>query len=97
MIKHIVMFKLNNNSQDDMDEAITALEGMKGRIETLKFIEVGKDITQSERSCDIVLTTHFDNSEGLKIYSTHSAHKPVIETMRKLCSTIMAVDYESDN
>jgi len=96
MIKHIVMFKLNNNTQDNIDEAISALEGMEGKIGTLNFIEVGKDTTRSERSYDIVLTTHFDNREDLKSYSEHPVHKPVIETMRKLCSAIMAVDYQAD-
>ena len=97
MVKHIVMFKLKNKTRKNMDVAVLALEGMKGKIETLKYIEVGKDITQSERSCDIVLTTHFDNREGLKKYSGHPLHKPVIETMRDLCAVIMAVDYEPDN
>lgn len=95
MIKHIVMFKLENKTREHMEEAVSALEGMKGKIESLKYIEVGTDMTRSERSYDIVLTTHFDDQDGLKTYSTHSRHKPVLETMRKLCSSIMAVDYES--
>jgi len=94
MIKHVVMFKLKNNNIENMDEAVSALEGMRGKIETLKYIEVGKDITRSERSSDIVLTTHFDNFEGLRIYTAHSIHQPVIEIMRKLCSSITAVDYD---
>jgi len=97
MVKHIVMFKLNNKTRENMDAAVLALEGMKEKIEILKFIEVGTDITQSERSCDIVLTTHFDNIESLKKYSAHPMHKPVIEIMRNLCANIMAVDYETDN
>ena len=94
MIKHVVMFKLKNNIDENLSEAVTALENMKGKIPTLKFIEVGIDITKSERSCDIVLTTHFDNIEGLKIYASHPVHQPVIELLRKLCSSISAVDYE---
>jgi len=93
MIKHVVMFKLKNNIAENMDEAVSALEGMRGKIETLKYIEVGKDVTHSERSSDIVLTTHFDDHEGLRNYSAHPLHKPVIEIMRNLCSSITAVDY----
>jgi hypothetical protein len=94
MIKHVVMFKLKNNNGDNLSEAVSALENMKDKIPTLRFIEVGVDITKSERSCDIVLTTHFDDIEGLKVYVSHSVHQPVIQTMRNLCSTISAVDYE---
>jgi hypothetical protein len=88
------MFKLKNNTDENLSEAVTALENMKGKIPTLKFLEVGVDITKSERSCDIVLTTHFDDIEGLKVYASHSVHQPVIDILRKLCSTISAVDYE---
>ncbi len=95
MIKHVVMFKLKSHNAQSMDEAISCLEGMRGKIETLKYIEVGADITHSERSFDIVLITHFDNREGLNKYSAHPLHKPVLESMRNLCSSIMAVDYDS--
>ena len=95
MIKHIVMFKLKDKTEENLKEAAAALKGMQGKIETLKYIEVGTDITHSERSCDIVLTTHFNDQEGLKIYSAHPCHQPVLKTMRNLCSEIMAVDYES--
>lgn len=78
-----------------MAEAVSALEGMQGKIEPLKYMEVGADITQSERSCDIVLITHFDDKDGLKTYSAHSLHQPVLKIMRNLCSAITAVDYES--
>ena len=94
MIKHVVMFKLKDNTRQNMNEAVSALEGMQGKIPSLTHIEVGVDITKSERSFDIVLTTHFNDIEGLKIYASHSVHQPVIETMRSLCSSISAVDYE---
>lgn len=94
MIKHIVMFKLKNNTPENLNQAVTALKGLEGQIETLKFIEVGTDVTHSERSYDIVLTTHFDNIEGLKTYSDHAKHQPVLQTMRTLCSSIAAVDYD---
>jgi hypothetical protein len=94
MIKHVVMFKLKNNTSDNRSEAVSALEGMQGNIPSLNFIEVGSDITNAERSWDFVLTTHFDDISGLKSYASHAIHQPVIETMKKLCSSIAAVDYE---
>ena len=94
MIKHVVMFKLKDNTRNNLSEAVSALEGMKGKISSLRFIEVGVDITKSERSFDVVLTTHFDDIEGLKEYSSHPVHQPVIDILRGLCSSISAVDYE---
>ena len=64
MVKHIVMFKLNQKTSENMERALTALKGMEGKIETLKHLEVGVDFKESERSYDLVLTTHFENKEG---------------------------------
>ena len=94
MVKHIVMFKLAEKTPENLNRAIQALRGMEGTIETLRHIEVGEDYSASERSYDIVLTTHFDDKEGLKVYAGHKNHLPVIEIMRSLCSGSVVVDYE---
>lgn len=97
MIKHIVMFKLKEKTQENMDQAITALNSLKGNIETLKFLEIGIDFLGSERSYDIVLTAYFDNPEDLKTYAGHKNHLPVVDIMRSLCSSSIVVDYEHKN
>jgi Stress responsive A/B Barrel Domain len=94
MVKHIVMFKLAQNTQENLDSTINALNGMKGKIETLRFLEVGKNFTASERSYDLVLTTHFDDKEGLETYANHESHLPVIKLIKSLCSQSVVVDYE---
>jgi hypothetical protein len=94
MVKHIVMFKLTDKNQENLDQAVEALNSLHGNIETLKFIEIGTDFLSSERSYDIVLTAFFDNHEGLKIYAGHKNHLPVVDKMRSLCSSSIVVDYE---
>ena len=94
MVKHIVMFKLKNKTRENLDTLITALKGMEGQIDTLRSIEVGEDFKGSERSYDVVLTTLFDNREGLKTYAEHPVHQPVIQTARGLCLPTVVVDYE---
>jgi len=94
MIKHIVMFKLAEKTPENLDQVITALKSLEGNIETLRFLEIGKDYSGSERSYDVVLTTHFDDKEGLKTYATHKNHLPVVEKIRSLCSGSVVVDYE---
>ena len=93
MVKHIVMFKLKEKSHENMEHAVSTLRGLDGKIETLKFLEVGVDFKKSERSYDIVLTTHFDDQESLAAYAVHPSHLPVIVTMRNLCSSSVVVDY----
>ena len=76
-----------------MEHAVSTLRGLDGKIETLRFLEVGVDFKESERSHDIVLTTHFDHQEGLAAYAVHPIHLPVIDTMKKLCSSSVVVDF----
>ena len=94
MIKHIVMFKLNEKTPDNLKALVSALNGMEGQIETLRFLEVGEDFKGSDRSFDLVLTTHFESTQGLETYAEHKVHQPVIQLARSLCSQIAAVDYE---
>ena len=94
MIKHIVMFKLKEKSTDNLKALTSALNGMKGQIDTLKFLEVGVDFKGSDRSFDLVLTTHFEDHQGLETYAGHKVHQPVIQLARSLCSQTVVVDYE---
>ena len=94
MVKHIVMFKLTEKTSENMDLATNSLRSLEGKVETLKSIEIGTDFLESDRSYDIVLTTHFESKEGLKIYGAHENHLPVVKIMRSLCSSSAVVDYE---
>lgn len=94
MVKHIVMFKLAEKTPANMGKAVAALKSLGANIETLRHAEVGIDFNGSDRCFDIVLITHFDNKEGLKVYETHENHQPVRQTMRALCSNSVVVDYE---
>jgi len=94
MIKHIVMFKLKEKNPDNLKGMASALNEMKGQIETLRFLEVGEDFKGSDRSFDLVLITHFEDRRGLEAYANHRIHQPVIQLARSLCSQIAAVDYE---
>ena len=82
MVKHIVLFKLKEKIAEKMEAAVSTLIGLDRKIESLRFIEVGVDFKESERSYDLVLTTHFDDQEGLSAYASHPTHLPVIETMQ---------------
>ena len=65
-----------------MESAVSALRALDGKIESLRFIEVGVDFKETERSYDLVPITHFDDQEGLSAYASHPIHLPVIETMQ---------------
>ncbi|HML06308.1 MAG TPA: Dabb family protein [Methanobacterium sp.] len=95
MITHIVMFKLKNRNSENIEKAKNVLMDMEDKIKELKHIEVGIDITNSNRSYDIVLLTKFDNVEGLEAYQINPLHVKVAEYLGSVSESIVAVDYES--
>jgi hypothetical protein len=96
MITHIVLFKLAEPTEENLEATRNKLLSMDGRIDLLRYLEVGVDVIRSERSYDIALTTRFDSLAELQAYQIHPYHAgEVIPHMKSVCSAIVAVDYES--
>lgn len=96
MITHIVLFKLAEPTVENMTATRNKLLSMDGRIDLLRYLEVGEDIIRSERSYDIALTTRFDSLEDLQAYQIHPYHAgEVIPHMKAFCSSTVVVDYEN--
>ena len=96
MITHIVLFKLADPAPENLAATRNKLLSMDGKIDLLRHLEAGIDVIRSERSYDIALTTRFDTIEDLQAYQVHPYHAgEVIPHMKAVCSSIVAVDYES--
>ncbi|OBR67373.1 stress responsive protein [Paenibacillus oryzae] len=95
MITHIVFFKLKDRSKASVDATAAVLRNLEGKIDVLRYIEVGTDVLHSERSYDIALVTRFDSLADLDAYQVHPEHKKVIEHMSQVRESSVSVDYES--
>ncbi len=87
-------FKSDNKSQNLL-KTKEMLEGLVEKIPALQRMEVGIDFMQSERSFDLVLTSTFENKEGLSTYATHPAHLEVVSFIKEVTEMAKVVDYES--
>jgi len=96
MITHIVLFKLADPSAENLAATRSKLLSMDGKIDLLRYLEVGIDLIRSERSYDIALTTRFDSLDDLQAYQIHPYHAgEVVPHMKAVCTSIVAVDYEN--
>ncbi|NVN90433.1 MAG: Dabb family protein [Desulfuromonadales bacterium] len=96
MITHIVFFKLTEPTADALAQVRDKLLSMQGKIPQLRHLEAGIDVIRSERSCDVALVTRFDSLDDLQAYQVHPYHAgEVVPLMKSLCSSVVAVDYES--
>jgi len=96
VITHIVFFKLDDPSPEKIIATRDRLLGMTGKIPVIRQIEVGIDIVRSERSYDLALVTRFDSLADLRAYQIHPCHgDDVVPYVKSVCSSIVAVDYET--
>lgn len=95
MFVHIVMFRFRDENKDkNIEKVKSMLLALPEKIESLKSMEVGVDFLHSERSMDLVLTSTFDNRDGLESYRVHPAHQEVVSFIKEVTVESRVVDYE---
>jgi acetate kinase len=96
MITHVVLFKLKDRSPEAIEATMQVLNNMKGKIDVIQDMAVGKDVLHLERSYDIALIVKFNKLDDIKIYDTHPLHEEVKLHMSKvLDGRSVSVDFES--
>ena len=94
MIKHIVCFKLKDNSPQECEKAAEILRSMEGNVPLLRGIEVGVDFLHSPRSYDVILQVMLDDEKALNDYQNDEYHCSVVkEHMHRVAETSVAIDY----
>ena len=95
MIKHVVCYKLKDNSLEKKQEVKNKLLTMKGKLSYFTNINVGLDFLGSERSYDVVLEMTFNTLEDLQNYQKDEYHFNVIKPyMKEVRTNSVSVDYE---
>lgn len=94
MIKHIVCFKLSDNSNEAKNKAKEILMSMVGNVDTIRSIEVGTDFLGSARSYDVILQVVLDDKEALDVYQNDKYHCDVVKAyMHTHAVSSVAIDY----
>lgn len=94
MVRHIVLFKLKDNSQQMIDQTKQVLLSMVGKVPQIRDIEVGCDFLHSERSYDIGLIVTLDDAKALDDYQADPYHCEVVKKhMHAVRESSIAIDY----
>ncbi|GAB2513074.1 hypothetical protein GCM10027064_08500 [Microbacterium petrolearium] len=98
MIRHIVMFTLNGQTQEEKNaqilEVATRLEGLVGVVPGLRTMNVYANVVDVPGNHDITLVAHFDDEEALRGYLTHPAHVEVAEYIGSIRTDRAAIDID---
>jgi hypothetical protein len=95
MVTHIVLFRLEDPSPENISSTAEILRSMEGQIPELKGIEVGINQRDTPNSHDIALVTRFESWEDYDVYRAHPYHKdPVLKHMHAVAAGAAVADYE---
>ena len=94
MVKHIVFFKLPDNSEANKQAVKDRIMSMQGKLDFVKHHEVGLNFSPEERAFDVALISDFETKEDLQTYATHPIHVEVVNFIKSLNAVSKVVDYE---
>ena len=94
MLKHVVLFKFKPEVKEaDIVKLEKGLAALPGAIPEIQEYVFGRDVIHSERSYDFALVSGFADLEAMERYQKHPDHLPVLEVVKRICSTVLAVDF----
>ncbi|MCD8544338.1 MAG: Dabb family protein [Sulfurospirillum cavolei] len=94
MVRHIVFFKLPDNSEMNKQAMRDRIMSMQGKLDIVKHLEVGLNFSPEERAFDVALISDFETKEDLSTYATHPIHLEVVAFIKSLNALSKVVDYE---
>ena len=94
MITHIVTFKMRDASPAHLADCKARLDGLVGKVPSLRSMVVGVNVVESPRAHHLGLIATFDDLEGLQAYQVHPDHEEVTTYLRSHAETTAAVDFE---
>ena len=96
MIRHLVLFKLNEGIGKDDPRAIAAAKGFEGldqQIPELLEWQIGWNISPRDVAYDFALNSLVADAAALEAYATHPAHVVVAKQWREI-ATLVVADFE---
>lgn len=93
MLTHLVLMRFVDLTH--VTPAKEMLEGLAGRIPSLRHVEVHLDTVRAPGAYDLCLVTRFDDVDGLEAYRVDPAHLEVTSWLKTVLDNRAVVDYET--
>lgn len=95
MIKHVVCFKLKDNSAVEKQIAKEVLCSMQGKVPQIQDLFVGINFLESERSYDVILEVLLQDRAALDAYQADPYHVSVVKKhMHHVQQSSVSIDCE---
>jgi len=95
MLIHVVCMKFKEGvTEGEVEKLKKALGALPAAIPEIKGFDFGPDVLHTERSYDFALVASYEDVEALRRYQVHPAHLPVLERVRAMSASLVAVDFQ---
>ena len=97
MIRHLVLWNLAADADDDKQLLVAELEQRFAALEVLdgvERLEIRADIGETDGNWDVVLVGDYRDTAALDAYQGHPAHQEVAAYVRSVVTARACIDYE---
>ena len=99
MIEHVVMWKFADEAEgktkeENLQIVRERLLALPAVIPEIAFMQIGRDVSHTEMSYDMILVTRFASLEALHTYKVHPAHVAVAQYVAKVRTARVVADCE---
>lgn len=94
MLQHYVFLKFRDGTSDDHVTAFcTRMLALRGAIDAIQHLEIGRDELRDARSWDLVLVMEFESVDALRAYQRHPEHLAVMAFNEPFVANVASVDF----
>ena len=93
MIRHLVLFKLNDGVAKDEPRVVAGVEAFEAlgkQIDVLREWECGWNVTVRDIAYDFAINSLVDDDEALQTYIAHPAHQAGVALWREFATWVIA-------
>lgn len=94
MIRFIVVFKLVDNSEQNVALIKQHIMSLEGKMPVIKHMEVGGNLLLGERAFDLAALFDFDTMEDVHVFEHDPIHVEVVERIKPAVAELNTVVYQ---
>ena len=94
MIKHIVLWKFKENTENEREVFLERLLALNGVIPEIKNAEIKKNVNMNGDNYDAMLISTFDSIENMEKYKVDPRHLEVSSLCKAIRISRASIDYE---
>lgn len=94
MIKHIVLWKFKENTEEEREEFLEKLLSLNGVIPEIKNAEIKRNVNMNGDNYDAMLISTFDTLEDMEKYKVDERHVKVSSLCKAIRISRASIDYE---